>query len=129
MDWQEILLKVRNAYKYAPNRNQPISQPSYLMLLSVFENLVPLAAISSEYDNDFRRNLPGAGLSGFQSVSLLERIKNASHFANAEPLYPIAGEGIAENIRCMVGMVSTTESEAILRSHEALFKSIVDGNL
>lgn len=129
MNWQEFLMKVRNAYKDAPNRNQPISHGSYLALLSIFEKLVPLATISSEYDTDFRRNLPGGGTSGFQSISLLERVKNASNYANEKPLYPIAGEGIAENIRSIVGMVSTTESEAILQPHEALFQSIIDGKL
>ena len=67
---------VRNAYRNAPNPNQPISKDNYLAMLNIFGQLVPLAAIPDAYDTDFRRNLPGSGLSGFQVVSLLQRIED-----------------------------------------------------
>ena len=120
---------VRNAYRNAPNPNQPISKDNYLAMLNIFGQLVPLAAIPDAYDTDFRRNLPGSGLSGFQVVSLLQRIEDAKTFANNNPLYTTAGEGIAENIRAILDLIPSGAAKNILNPLQSTVQNILGGNL
>lgn len=129
MNWQQLLTAVRDAYRNASNINQPISQANYLAMLSAFGSLVPLATISSAYDTDFRRNFPGGGLSGFQVTSLAQRIGDAATFANNNPLYPAAGEGIAENIRAILGLVPPSAIQGVLVPLQSTFQNILGGNL
>lgn len=129
MNWQQQLTAVRDAYRKAPNQNVPISQSNYLVMLSAFGALVPLAKISSAYDTDFRRNLPGDGLSGLKVVSLTERIADAKTSATTSPLYPSAGEGIAENIRAILELLPPGVAQRILAPLQGTFQNILAGNL
>lgn len=129
MNWQQLLTAVRNAYRNAPNPDQAISQANYMAMLHAFQSLVPLATISEAYDTDFRRNLPGGGLSGFQILSLVQRISDAEKFANNNPLYPAAGEGIAENMRAILGLIAPGAADGVLAPLQSTFQPILDGNL
>lgn len=129
MNWQQILIAVRDAYRNAPNPSQPISLANYQAMLSAFGSLVSLVTIPDTYDTDFRRNLPGGGLSGFQVVTLQQRIADAVSFANANPVYPPAGEGIAENISVILGLVGPSVAQGILGQYQGTFQSILGGNL
>lgn len=129
MNLELLLTEVRNAYRNSPNPSQPISQANYLAMLYAFRTLVPLATISWAYDTDFRRNLPGGGLSGLQDLPLPQRITDAEMFANNNPLYSAAGEGIAENIRAILELVSPGAAQGVLAPLQGTFKNIIGGNL
>lgn len=129
MNWQELLTAVRDAYRNAPNSNLPISQSNYIAMLSAFGALVPLAKISDTYDTDFRRNLPGGGLSGLKVASLPQRIADAASCANTRPLYPSAGEGIAENIRAILELLAPGAEQGVLAPLQGTFQNILAGNL
>lgn len=129
MSWQQLLTKVRDAYQNAPNPNQPIANTNYLAMLHAFRLLVPMATISGAYDTDFRRNLPGGGLSGLELPSLSQRIANAETFAKNNPLFPTAGEGIAENIRAICNLVTPSAADTILSPLQPVLQNILSGNL
>lgn len=129
MNWQQLLTAVREAYRKGPNPSQPISKANYLAMLHAFRLLVPLATISGAYDTDFRRNLPGGGLSGLQVLPLSQRITDAETFANNNPVYPAAGEGIAENIRAILGLLGPGAAQGILAPLQGTFQNILGGNL
>lgn len=129
MNWQQLLTAVRDAYRNAPNPNLPISQTNYIAMLSVFGALVSLANISGAYDTDFRRNLPGGGLSGLKVVSLPQCIADAATFAHTNPVYPAAGEGIAENIRAILGLLAPGAAQGVLAPRQGTFQNILAGKL
>lgn len=129
MNWNKFLTDVRNAYRNAPNPNQPIVLANYLNMLQAFRQLVPLANISEAYDTDFRRNLPGGNLSGFEIPSMLQRITDAEKFANNNPVYPAAGEGVAENIRAILDLIPQGSAQGVLAPFWGTFNNILNGNL
>lgn len=129
MNWQEQLTAVKDAYGNASNPNQPISKANYLAMLNAFRLLVLSATISDIYDTDFRRNLPGGGISGLQVVPLPQRIKDAETFANIKPLYPAAGEGIAENIRAILDLTAPYAAQCVLAPLQDTFEKIIAGSL
>lgn len=129
MNWQQQLTAVRNIYRNASNPNQPISKANYLAMLNAFRVLVQSAEVSGAYDTDFRRNLPGGGLSELQVPPLPQRITDAETFAKNNPLYPVAGEGIAENIRAILELTAPGVAQRVLTPLNGTFKNILAGNL
>jgi len=129
MNWQQIITDVRDAYRSASNSNQPISQVNYLEMLNAFRMLVPLASISEAYDTDFRRNLPGGGLRGFEVPPLLQRIDDAETFAKMNDLYSPAGEGVAENIRAIIQLVPPNTASKVLAPLIGTLQKILNGSL
>lgn len=129
MNLQQLLAAVRDAYRDAHNKNQPISKQNYLAMLDAFRSLVPSATINEAYDTDFRRNLPGGGLSGFEVPPLLHRIKDAEAFANNNSLYPAAGEGIAENLRAILALTAPGAAQGVLAPLQGTFQNILSGKL
>ena len=97
-------------------------------MLGAFHLLVPLATISGAYDTDFRRNLPGGGLSRLQVPLLPQRIADAETFANSNPLYPAAGEGIAENIRAILELIAPGTVQGVMAPLQRTFQYILSGN-
>ena len=128
MNWKQLLTAVRNSYRNASNPNQPISKANYLAMLEAFRLLVSSTNISGAYDTDFRRNLPGGGLSGLQVPSLPQRITDAEMFASNNLLYPAAGEGIAENIRAIIDLTAQDTAQEVLGPLQDTFQKILDGN-
>lgn len=129
MNWNQTLTDVRDAYRNAKDPNAAITQANYLAMLGAFSTLVPLATISDAYDTDFRRNLPGGGLSGFDVVPLAKRISDAQVFAIANPVYPVTGEGIAENLLALLHLLPAGSENATLTRLQGTFQSILAGNL
>ena len=129
MNFQQLLTAVRNAYRNAPNPSQPISHTNYLAMLYAFSALVSRVSVSSAYDYDFRRNLPGGGLSGFKVVPLTQCITDAETFAKNNPVFPLAGEGIAENIRAILDLLTPDVAQGVLAPYFGSFQNILEGNL
>lgn len=134
MNWEQLLTSVRDAYRNAPDGNQPISQSNYLALLGAFAQLVPVAQISSYYETDFRRNMPGGSgrIEGtFEQVvgTLEKKVTAAATFAHSNPLYPTSGEGIAENLRAIIRFAPSATVSMTLTPIQPVLKSISDGNL
>jgi len=132
MDWEKAMKQIREAYKNASDENKPISKDNYLNLLSAFEKLASSSChISDMIDLDFRRNLPGASLSGLEPVSLDQRIKNAHTFATNHPVYPLAGQCLVENILALLRLNpnNATNANIALDAVQPTIQNILDGNL
>ncbi|WP_312524965.1 hypothetical protein [Comamonas sp.] len=130
MNWMHELVAVMDAYRNAPNPNQPVSRDDYLKMLAAFRRLLPLAEISDSQDTAIRRNLPGGGLSGFQLVSLLQRISDAETYVSKKPVFPMTAESIAMNIYIALESMDVSDtSEEIMNSLRGTFQKILDGNL
>ncbi len=129
MNWQQQITEVRNAYRNSKSPEQPISKANYIVMLRAFKFLALSTTISDAYGTDFRRNLPGGGLSGFQMTTLPQCIANAETFASNNNLYPAAGEGIAENIRAILELTAPNVAQGVLVPLQGTFQSICAGNL
>lgn len=135
MNWEQLLTSVRNAYRNAPNGNQTISTTNYLALLDAFDQMVSIAPqIPPGYETDFRRNMPGgsARIEGtYEEVvgTLAQSIIGARKFAQGSPLYPVAGDCMAENLRAILRLVPQSSISPILTPIQPVLNSIAGGNL
>lgn len=115
---------------------EAISSPDYLEFLNAFEAVIKrVKDIPTDYDIDFRRDLPGGGLDGLTSMpDMVGRIDQARRYVTTHGASSMAGQGILQNISAVLRLVDGSDadsSQAVDKILESLQPTIdrVAGNI